>query len=475
MNHHLRFPPGSRRVEAAVVGAGAFGRSFLAQGRRMALMGARIAVDRDVATAAAGFAAVGVPAPDIAGCATAAEARIAWDRGACVAADRLDTVLDLPFDVLVEASGQPEPAAVAALAAIRRGRHVALVSKEADSVVGPWLAAEAAAHGVVCTPVDGDQPSLLIDLVTWAEVLGLEVIAAGKSSEYDFVFDPAAGRVTTESGSVAVSGFDALWTLPAGDVAPMLARRAALIGLPVRAVPDLCEMQVVANATGLCPDVPGFHVPILRVNEVATVFDTREEGGLSGGLLGGMGRLDVFNCLRLPDELSFAGGVFLTVRCTDPATWRVLEGKGHLLGRSGRAGLVYLPRHLLGIEAPFSVLDAVLNGRSSAGATVRPRFDLVARAAADLPAGRVLSAEGHHHEIRDLVPELVPAAPLRDGEAIPYYLLANQPLARPVRRGDAVTLADVAFEPDSALLRMREAQDALFGGARRSHGAPEAA
>ena len=458
MNHHLRFPPGSRRIEAAVVGAGAFGRSFLAQGRRMPLMGARIVVDRDIATAAAGFTAIGIPAPDIAGCATAAEARAAWDRGACVAADRLDTVLGLPFDVLVEASGQPEPAAVAALAAIRHRRHVALVSKEADSVVGPWLAAEAAANGVVCTPVDGDQPSLLIDLVTWAETLGLEIIAAGKSSEYDFVFDPAAGRVTTEAGSVAVPGFDVLWTLPPGDIAPALARRAELIGLPTRAVPDLCEMELVANATGLCPDVPGFHVPILRVSEVATAFDMREEGGI----LGGTGRLDVFNCLRLPDDLSFAGGVFVTVRCTDAATWRVLEGKGHILGRAGRAGLIYLPRHLLGIEAPFSVLDAVLNGRSSAGRTVRPRFDLVARATADLPAGRMLSAEGHHHEICDLAPELVPAAPLRGDEAIPYYLLANHPLARPVRRGAVITLADIAFGEGNALLRMRAAQDAMF-------------
>ena len=53
-----------------------------------------------------------------------------------------------------------------------------------------------APHGVICTPVDGDQPSLLIDLVTWAEVLGMDIIAAGKSSEYDFVFDPASGNVT---------------------------------------------------------------------------------------------------------------------------------------------------------------------------------------------------------------------------------------------------------------------------------------
>lgn len=458
MNHHLRFPPGSRRVEAAVVGAGAFGRSFLAQGRRMALMGARIAVDRDATLAAAGLAAAGVPAGAIVSCSTAAEARAAWEAGHCIATGSLDDVLELPFDVLVEASGQPEPAAVAALAAIEHGKHVALVSKEADSVVGPWLAAQAAAAGLVCTPVDGDQPSLLIDLVTWAETLGLEIIAAGKASEYDFVYDPSAGCVSTEAGMVDVPGFGAVWDLPAGDPGPTLTERARMIGLPTRAVPDLCEMGLVANATALCPDTPAFHAPIVRAVEVPTVFDTVAEGGI----LSGTGRVDVLNCLRLPHEVSFAGGVFVTVRCTDPATWRVLEGKGHILSRSSRAGLIYLPRHLLGVEAPVSVLDAVLHGRSAAG-PVRQRFDLVGRAAANLPTGRLLTAEGHHHEVAGLAGELVPAAPVGEGGALPFYLLANRPLARPVRCGEAVTFADVRFEPGDALLRMRQAQDAMAG------------
>ena len=42
---------------------------------------------------------------------------------------------------------------------------------------------------VVYTEVEGDQPSLLIGLNSWAETLGLEVLAAGKSSEYDFVLE----------------------------------------------------------------------------------------------------------------------------------------------------------------------------------------------------------------------------------------------------------------------------------------------
>lgn len=182
MNHHLRLPDDGRKVEAAVVCAGAFGRFSLTQGCRMSLMDARIAFDRDARTAAAGLAAAGVPAREIAVCATESEAWAAWERGDSIAIGDLENVRNLPFDVLVEASGQLEAGAVAALPAIQRGKHVPLVSKEADSVVGAWLAATACGKGMVCTPVDGDQPSLLIDLVTWAEMLGLEIIAAGASA-----------------------------------------------------------------------------------------------------------------------------------------------------------------------------------------------------------------------------------------------------------------------------------------------------
>jgi predicted homoserine dehydrogenase-like protein len=460
MNYRTRFPAGSRPVETALVGAGAFGRSFLGQGRRMALMNARIAVDREASIAAAAFIAVGVPAGDIAQCATPEQASAAWQAGRHVAAGRLDTVLHLPFDILVEASGHPEAGAVMAHTALEAGKHVALVSKEVDSVVGGLLSARAEAQGVVCTPVDGDQPALLIDLVTWAETLGMEVIAAGKSSEYDFVYDPATGRITTEAGVSDVPDFGSVWDIGGRPVAEVLAQRVAMARLPTVAVPDLCEMAVVANVTGLTPDVPGFHAPIIRISEIPEVFDLASQGGI----LAGPRRVDVFNCLRLPHETSFAGGVFVTVRCTDAETWRLLEGKGHIVSRTGTCGLIYLPRHLLGLEAPISVLDAVLHQVSVAG-RVTPSLDLVARATADLPAGHMLAMGGHHHSIADVAPELIPAAPLADGQPAPFYLIANRSLRRAVPRGQAITFADVATPEDAPLLLLRREQDALFPAA----------
>ncbi|SDH18625.1 NAD(P)H-dependent oxidoreductase [Propionivibrio dicarboxylicus] len=464
MNHLDYFASATRPVDTCVVGSGGFGRSFLAQARRVPLMRARIAVDVDATVAAAGFAALGLPADAIAVCASAAAAREAWERGQYIAAADLATVIDLPFDVLVEATGSPEAGARHARLAIEADRHVVLVSKEVDSVVGPILAHLATERGKVVTPVDGDQPSLLIGLITWAQTLGFDILAAGKSSEYDFICDADAGTVVSDGKTFAVPGLPDHWHAGArayGELARDRAQTCA--ALPQRAVPDLCELLVVANATGFVPDRPDLHAPIARIPEVPDFFGPADEGGL----LSRTGILDVFHCLRRPDEASFAGGVFVIVACDDAASWELLLAKGHVVSRDGRRALIYLPRHLLGLEAATSVLDVAIHGRSTGARSPRPCLDLVTRATRPLAAGSVLAMGGHHHTIDGTTAELLPAGPLGADQPLPFYLAANRRLVRDVAAGALLTLADVDIDPASELLALRRQQDTVFfGGAR---------
>ena len=458
MNHHLYFSRLDRPVETCLIGAGGFGRSFIAQAMKTPKMRARVAVDVRIETVDTLYRDLGVPADRIRACRTAAEAQAAWADGAWIAAENLAVVLPLPLDVVVEATGHPEAGARHSEMAIEAGKHVVLVSKEVDSVVGPVLFHLACERGRVVSPVDGDQPSLLIGLVTWAETLGLEIVAAGKSSEYDFVFDPATGTLTSNGRKIDAPGFAELMAPGERDMAGVIAERSRLAArLPQRTVPDLCEMQVVGNATGLAPDTPGFHSPILRIDEVPTVFATREDGGL----LSGTRRLDVFNCLRTPSELSFAGGVFVVVRCDDAPTWQLLAEKGHVLGRRRNTALLWLPRHLLGLEAATSVLGAAL-GEPTGGMAPAHRLDLVAVATRDLEPGARLDAVGHHHSIDGVGAELRPAGPLVPGAPLPYYLVANRELLHPVGRGQAITLGDVALDPSSTLVSLRALQDRIF-------------
>ena len=299
-----------------------------------------------------------------------------------------------------------------------------------------------------------------IALASWAEVLGLEIIAAGKSSEYDFVLDAATGNVTCNGVTHALPALREHWLPGSRSIVANAAERARILGeaFPLRAVPDLCEMTLVANALGFSADAAGFHAPPARIPEIADLFAERGEGGL----LTGTRRIDVFHHLRLPEEASFAGGVFIVVRCDNAETWEMLAGKGHVVSRSGRAAALYLPRHLLGVEVATSILDAAGLGRSGYGEDYRPRQDLVAVAQRDLAAGTALVMGGHHHSIDGVGAEIRPAAPLAAERPAPFYLVANRTLVRNVRAGDAIRLGDVEIPGDSGLLAMRHRQDALF-------------
>jgi predicted homoserine dehydrogenase-like protein len=75
----------------------------------------------------------------------------AWAAGDYIAAADLMAVIELPFEVLIEATGNPEVGARHCRLAIEAGRHVALVSKEVDSVIGPGLGHLARQRGRVVT------------------------------------------------------------------------------------------------------------------------------------------------------------------------------------------------------------------------------------------------------------------------------------------------------------------------------------
>jgi predicted homoserine dehydrogenase-like protein len=458
----LKLEPG-RRYRAALVGAGQFGHSFVFQGLRNRHLDVPVVCDRAPEPAVAAFRAAGVPAERIVHCASAAEAKRALERGDRVVLTDAALAAELPLDILVEATGQPEIAAANAARALDHGIGVAMVSKECECIVGPVLARRAAASGLPYTPVDGDQPSLLIGLVAWAGIVGLEVVAAGKSCEYDFVFDRRRGTVTSHGVEMPAPGFADCWSFDGAAAALVAARAAANPGLACQTVPDLAELTVVANATGLKPDVPELHAPILRTIEVPSVLCPR----VDGGILDRRPALEVFACLRAPDELSFAGGVFVVVRCEDAASWSVLRDKGHVVAGNGRHALLYNPQHLLGIEAVVSVVAACATGTGSGGADPRPVCDVYARATAPLRAGTRLDL-GERHTIANLAPLMLDARPATGANPVPYYLAAGATLARDVAAGALLACDDLVPRADAAAWRLRREQDGVFfGGAAR--------
>jgi predicted homoserine dehydrogenase-like protein len=298
-----------------------------------------------------------------------------------------------------------------------------------------------------------------MQLILWARVIGLDILCAGKTSEYDFVYDRAAKRVTSLDRVTDAASFDALWVRGDRDIRSLVgARAAALSEIPQHTVPDLVEMGIVANATGLVPDIPEFHAPIARTQEIADILVPTA----MGGILGGANRVDVVNQLRRPDEPSFAGGVFVVVRCEDRKSWEVLRAKGHEVNRSGDAAMIYRPSHLLGVESATTLLGAVLHGMSSGTQDVRPRFDVIGRTTGFLPAGAVLTVVGHHHQIAGVEGLLVEARRVEGVNPVPFYMMGDNRLARDVPAGTVITAEMLQRPANSQLWTLRREMEAEF-------------
>ena len=450
----LLLPFADRKVLAGLAGAGEFGASFLFRARVLRQLAVPAVADLDPDRARTACLNAGHAPEDLAICASYAAALRALEAGRIAIVPDAALLAELPLDVIVEATGDPEAGARCAQLAIGAGKHVAMVSKEVHAVVGPLLQHMARAAGRVCTPVDGDQPSLLVSLVTWARALGLEVACAGKASEHDFVFDPASSSVQAVGERRSSPSFATVWDGEASAAPARVRERARLLaGIRQRTPPDLCELAIVANATGLRPDTPELHAPIARTLELVELLRS------AGGLLARDGAVDMFNCYRRPDELSFAGGVFVVVACDDAAAWKVIAAKGVPVSADGRYALLHNPVHLLGLEAPYTLFGAAFLGHAST--QERPVCDLVARAATDLAKGHVLQL-AERHEVGGLSPMLVDAAPATGRAAVPYYMAAGRTLKRPVAAGATLTVDDLERPADSILWQLRAEQDRTF-------------
>ena len=452
----LRAGEPSQAVRTALIGVGQFGLTLLSQSRRLTSLELPVLCDRDVNRVVDACVAAGLARTDVAVVETVSGGLQALESHKTVVTEDPLVAVALPVDVVVEATGNAEAGAQNCLGAIGEGRHVVLVTKETDSVVGPLLSLKARQAGVVLSQVDGDQPSLLLALISWARTLGLEIACAGKASEYDFVHDPQTGIVRVAGLGREARIEAALWGRPEDAPTALVQDRArALADIPQRTAPDYCELCLVANGSGLKPDVPELHACVARPGELPSVLVPDE----AGGLLSGANRLDIFNCFRRHDEISFAGGVFAVLRAPDAATGELFRGKGIPVSDDGQHVLIYNPTHLLGVEAPLSILVAKRLGMATGSTAPKPVCDVVMRASGDLPAGSPLEPKGHHHEIDGVAAELHDYRPLGSSTPAPYYLAPGARLSTPIGKGELIPLGAIEMPADSALHQLRLEQD----------------
>ncbi len=353
-------------------------------------------------------------------------------------------------DIIIEATGNPPAAVEHALAAFANGKHLVMVTVEADAFCGPLLAKKAAEAGVIYSLAYGDQPALICDLVDWARSAGFPVVAAGRGHKWL----PHFAQSTPET----VWGYYGLTPEQArvGGLNPKMFNSFLDGSKPA------IETTAVCNATGLTPAPEGLSYPPGSVDEIPSLMRPRAEGGV----LHHKGQVEVISSLErngnpIPYDIRF--GVFVVFEGESDYIRRCFAEYGVKTDPGGRYACMYKRWHLIGLEVGISVASVGLR-REPTGCATGWRADAVAVAKKDLSIKEVLDGEGGY----TVVGRLMPAEDSFKENCLPLGLAHGWKLLRPITAGQPVRWSDVAFDANSTAVRVRREMERVFGEQLRS-------
>ena len=434
-----------RPVRVGVIGAGKFGSMFLAQARRTPGLHVVAIADRDVAKVRTLLAAAGWEAEQFAASSPAA----ARDSGRTHLGDDGERVIATDgIEVVVEATGDPRTGLHHAVAAIDAGRHVVMVTVEADVIAGPLLAERAAAAGVVYSLAYGDQPALICEQVDWARTAGFRVTAAGKGTRYH----PSFHQSTP----------DTVWNNFGLD--PVVATRGHMDPKMFNSFIDgsksAIEMTAVCNATGLVPQAGGLSFPPVARHELAHHLRPRAAGGVLALEAGATGVTEVVSSLHRdgsPVAHDLRMGTYVVVEAGQEYVAQCIREYGFQADASGSYLALYRPDHLIGLELGVSIASVAVRGEPT-GAATGFRSDVVAVAKRDLAAGEELDGEGGY----TVWGKQLPAARSLELGALPLGLAQRVILRRGRAVGEVLRWDDVAIDAGDPAVLLRRAMERRF-------------
>src|SRR6266540_7020748 len=347
------------------------------------------------------------------------------------------------IDIVIEATGNPPAAVEHALGAFRNGKHVVMVTVEADAFCGPLLARKAAEAGVVYSLAYGDQPAIICDLVDWARAAGFPVVAAGRGHKWL----PHFAQSTPET----VWGYYGLTPEQAktGGLNPKMFNSFLDGSKPA------LEMTAVCNATGLTPAPGGLAFPPGSVDEIPSLMRPKAEGGV----LDHKGQVEVVSSLRIdgsPIAYDIRFGVFVVFEGETEYIRRCFSEYGVKTDPSGRYACMYKRWHLIGLEVGISVASIGVRHEPT-GCPTGFRADAVATAKRGLKPGEILDGEGGY----TVVGRLLPAADSLTAGALPLGLAHGWKVTQPVAAGELVRWADVVVDEANSAVRARREMEQM--------------
>jgi len=332
------------------------------------------------------------------------------------------------IDAIIDATGNPNSGAEIALETIRNGKPIVMLNVEADITVGRYLKEEARKAGVVYTGAAGDEPQATIELIGFAQSIGLEIISAGKGKNNALDFDATPDQFEAEAHE--------------RNMNPRM-----LVEF-VDGSKTMVEMTAIGNATGLTPDIPGMHGPNASLENLAATLCTKEDGGV----------LSRAGCVDYTIGKGVAPGVFCVVKPRHP---RLLERMVDLKVGPGPNFALVRPFHLTSMEAHLTAFRAVKYHQPDIVPLDYPVAECGAVAKRDLQPGHSLGRIGQY-DYRGFNMSWVQG---RQKKALPMGLAERSKVLRPIKKGELLTYDNCA--PDETLVitqirRKLDAADARF-------------
>ncbi|MBI2717349.1 MAG: homoserine dehydrogenase [Rhizobiales bacterium] len=421
-----------RPVTVGLAGAGQMGTDLVVQLSRMPGLRLGAVAETDIPRAIDAALLAGHERARIveAGNASAIDAAIEQD---CLAVTPDLTALAAAgrIDVVIDATGNPNVGTAFALEAIAHGKPVVMLNIEADITIGRYLHEQARKAGVVYTGAAGDEPAAALELIGFAQSIGLDIVCAGKGKNNPLKFDAVPADYEDEARQRNMN--------------------ARMLVEFVDGSKTMIEMVAIANCTGLVPDIPGMHGPAATREELASVLVPKSQGGV----------LSKTGCVDYSVGKGVAPGVFCIVASDHP---RLAERMVDLKVGKGPFFTLFRPYHLTSLEVPLSAARAVLHQRADMVPLEHPVAEAVTVAKRDLAAGEVLGRIGET-QYRAFA---MTAAQARHAHAVPLGLAEGAKVTKAVKAGQYLTYENCV--PDLSLIvtqirKRLDQSDARFAAA----------
>ena len=340
----------------AVVGAGYVGTGVVHAIAQSPGMRPSLVVNRNTDRAVAALTQMGVDEESILVSDDVTDLAEAIRAGTPAVTPHAAIVAELPIEVVVEATGALNYGTETILAMLDAGKHVVSFNAECDALLGWLFHQRARSNDVIYTIADGDQPGVLFRLQQQIEAMGFEATALLNCKRHLNVHQ----NPDTGAGYAARDTTSAHMTTSFGDGTKMQV-----------------EQALVANATGMIPDVRGMHGIESTVATAAVDIATA---------LSGPGRVD----FTLGGDFGAGVGILGTHPNHD------LHEKAMRFYKMGDGPdyFFFRPYHLVHLEIPMTIAELILDNEPLATIDGPHVAEVVAIAKKDLATDEALDCIG---------------------------------------------------------------------------------